>query len=122
MKGLSLTTPSFFVCDTHVNKNPTAEDVDNMTLLAVKEVRRFGITPRVALLSHSNFGSRSTESSRKMAKARELVLAVEPDLEIDGEMHADSALSDSIRYNANPDTSLRAPANLLITPNLDRSE
>ncbi|HLS16539.1 MAG TPA: NADP-dependent malic enzyme [Paenalcaligenes sp.] len=119
MNALILPTQSIFVCDTHVNENPTAEEVANMTLLAVKEVRRFGITPRVALLSHSNFGSRSTESSRKMAKARELVLAVEPDLEIDGEMHADSALSDSIRYNANPDTSLRAPANLLITPNLD---
>lgn len=119
MNALILPTESIFICDTHVNENPTAEEVANMTLLAVKEVRRFGITPRVALLSHSNFGSRSTESSRKMAKARELILEVEPDLEIDGEMHADAALSDRIRFKANPETSLRAPANLLITPNLD---
>lgn len=119
MNALILPTQSIFICDTHVNENPTAEEVANMTLLAVNEVRRFGITPRVALLSHSNFGSRSTESSRKMAQARELILEVEPDLEIDGEMHADSALSNRIRFKANPDTSLRAPANLLITPNLD---
>ncbi|HLR30200.1 MAG TPA: NADP-dependent malic enzyme [Paenalcaligenes sp.] len=119
MNALILPTQNIFVCDTHVNENPNAEEVANMTLLAVKEVRRFGLAPRVALLSHSNFGSRSTESSRKMAKARELILEVEPDLEIDGEMHADSALSDRIRYNANPDSTLRAPANLLITPNLD---
>ncbi|HLR83236.1 MAG TPA: NADP-dependent malic enzyme [Paenalcaligenes sp.] len=119
MNALILPTQSIFVCDTHVNENPNAEEVANMTLLAVKEVRRFGLTPRVALLSHSNFGSRSTESSRKMAEARKLILEVEPDLEIDGEMHADSALSDRIRYNANPDSTLKAPANLLITPNLD---
>ncbi len=119
MNALILPTQSIFICDTHVNENPTAEEVANMTLLAVNEVRRFGITPRVALLSHSNFGSRSTESSRKMAQARELILEVEPDLEIDGEMHADSALSNRIRFKANPDSSLRAPANLLITPNLD---
>jgi len=119
MNALILPTQSIFVCDTHVNENPTAEEVANMTLLAANEVRRFGIVPRVALLSHANFGSRSTESSRKMALARELVIAADPELEIDGEMHADSALSDKIRYNANPDSTLRAPANLLITPNLD---
>src|SRR5690625_1356666 len=119
MNALILPTQSIFVCDTHVNESPTAEEVANMTLLAANEVRRFGIVPRVALLSHANFGSRSTESSRKMALARELVIAADPELEIDGEMHADSALSDQIRYNANPDSTLRAPANLLITPNLD---
>src|SRR5690606_278501 len=84
-----------------------------------KEVRNFGVEPRVALLSHSNFGSRSTASSRKMAKARELLAELAPELEVDGEMHADSALSDQIRFKSFPDTTLRSSANLLITPNLD---
>lgn len=119
MNALILPTQSIFVCDTHVNENPTAEEIASMTLLAAEKVRRFGITPRVALLSHANFGSRDTESSRKMALARKLIIAADPELEIDGEMHADSALSNSIRFKANPDTTLRAPANLLITPNLD---
>src|SRR5690625_2245444 len=119
MNALILPTQSIFVCDTHVNENPTAEEIASMTLLAAEKVRRFGITPRVALLSHANFGSHDTESSRKMALARKLIIAADPELEIDGEMHADSALSNSIRFKANPDTTLRAPANLLITPNLD---
>lgn len=119
MNVLMLPTQNLFVCDTHVNENPSAEEIANITLMAAAEVRSFGLVPRVALLSHSNFGSRSTESSRKMAKARDLILEKDPDLEIDGEMHADSALSNRIRHAAQPDSSLKAPANLLITPNLD---
>ncbi|WP_269900218.1 NADP-dependent malic enzyme [Paenalcaligenes faecalis] len=119
MNALMLPTQNIFVCDTHVNENPTAEQIADITLMAAEKVRQFGLVPRVALLSHSNFGSRSTESSRKMAKARELVMAMAPDLEIDGEMHADSALSNRIRFKAQPDSTLKAPANLLITPNLD---
>ncbi|HLS41756.1 MAG TPA: NADP-dependent malic enzyme [Paenalcaligenes sp.] len=119
MNVLMLPSQTLFVCDTHVNEDPTAEQIANMAMLAAKEVRNFGVEPRVALLSHSNFGSRSTASSRKMAKARELLAELAPELEVDGEMHADSALSDQIRFKSFPDTTLRSSANLLITPNLD---
>lgn len=119
MNVLMLPSQNIFVCDTHVNENPTAEQIAEITLLAAEKVRQFGLVPRVALLSHSNFGSRSTESSRKMAKARELLAELAPDLELDGEMHADSALSNTIRLKSNPDSTLTAAANLLITPNLD---
>lgn len=80
---------------------------------------RFGVVPKIALLSHSNFGSRVTESSRKMAAARQLVQDRAPDLEVDGEMHADSALSEKIRVQAYPDSTLKGPANLLVMPTLD---
>ncbi|MCM2559690.1 NADP-dependent malic enzyme [Alcaligenes faecalis] len=119
MNVLMLPTQTLFVCDTHVNENPTAEQIADMTIQAAEEVRRFGVVPRVALLSHSNFGSRQTESSRKMAKARQILAERAPDLEVDGEMHADSALSEKIRLKAFPDSTLRGSANLLITPNLD---
>lgn len=119
MNALMLPTQNIFVCDTHVNENPSAEEIADITLMAAEKVRQFGLVPRVALLSHSNFGSRSTESSRKMALARQLIVERAPDLEIDGEMHADSALSNRIRFKAHPDSTLTAPANLLITPNLD---
>lgn len=119
MNALMLPSQNIFVCDTHVNENPTAEQIAEITIMAAEKVRQFGLVPRVALLSHSNFGSRSTESSRKMAKARELLMTMAPDLELDGEMHADSALSNTIRFKSNPDSTLKAPANLLITPNLD---
>ncbi len=119
MNVLMLPTQTLFVCDTHVNENPTAEQIADMTIHAADEVKRFGVVPRVALLSHSNFGSRQTESSRKMAKARQILAERAPDLEVDGEMHADSALSEKIRLKAFPDSTLRGSANLLITPNLD---
>ncbi|CAM5467574.1 NADP-dependent malic enzyme [Alcaligenes nematophilus] len=119
MNVLMLPTQTLFVCDTHVNENPTAEQIADMTIQAADEVKRFGVVPRVALLSHSNFGSRQTESSRKMAKARQILAERAPDLEVDGEMHADSALSEKIRLKAFPDSTLRGSANLLITPNLD---
>ncbi|AYN20209.1 NADP-dependent malic enzyme [Alcaligenes aquatilis] len=119
MNVLMLPTQTLFVCDTHVNENPNAEQIADMTIQAAEEVRRFGVVPRVALLSHSNFGSRQTESSRKMAKARQILAERAPDLEVDGEMHADSALSEKIRLKAFPDSTLRGSANLLITPNLD---
>ncbi len=119
MNALMLPTQNIFVCDTHVNENPSAQEIADITLMAAEKVRQFGLVPRVALLSHSNFGSRSTESSRKMAEALQIILKRAPDLEIDGEMHADSALSNRIRFKAHPDSTLTAPANLLITPNLD---
>lgn len=119
MNVLMLPDQTLFICDTHVNEDPTAEQVADMTIQAAQEVRRFGIVPKVALVSHSNFGSRPTESSRKMAHAREMVSARAPGLEVDGEMHADSALSESIRMASYPDSTLKGTANLLITPNLD---
>ncbi|HLS51587.1 MAG TPA: NADP-dependent malic enzyme [Burkholderiaceae bacterium] len=119
MNVLMLPDQTLFVCDTHVNENPTAEEIADMTIQAAAEVKRFGVVPKIALLSHSNFGDRVTESSAKMAKARQLLQERAPELEIDGEMHADAALSESIRFRAFPDSTLKGPANLLITPNLD---
>src|SRR5690606_8663836 len=116
---LTLPTPTLFICDPHVNENPSAEEIADMTIQAAEEVRRFGVVPKVALLSHSNFGSRPTASSRKMAEARRLIAEMAPDLEVDGEMHADAALSESIRLRSYPDSPLKGPANLLILPNLD---
>lgn len=119
MNVLMLPTQTLFVCDTHVNENPSAQEIADMTILAANEVLRFGIVPKIALLSHSNFGSRPTESSKKMAEAKRILEERAPHLEVDGEMHADSALSESIRLNAYPDSTLKGSANLLITPNLD---
>ena len=119
MNVLMLPDQTLFICDTHVNENPNAEQVADMTIQAAAEVRRFGIVPKVALLSHSNFGSRPTDSSRKMAHARKMITERAPTLEVDGEMHADSALSESIRMASYPDSTLKGTANLLITPNLD---
>ncbi len=119
MNALMLPTQTLFVCDTHVNEDPTAEEVADMTIQAAKEVHRFGILPHVALLSHSNFGSRKTASSLKMAKAREIVAMRAPELNMDGEMHADAALSETIRKTSFPDSTLKGLANVLITPNLD---
>jgi malate dehydrogenase (oxaloacetate-decarboxylating)(NADP+) len=116
---LMLPGQTLFVTDTHVNENPSAEEVANITIQAANEMQRFGVVPKIALLSHSNFGSRVTESSRKMAQARHLVEQRAPELEVDGEMHADAALSQKIRDKAYPDSKLRGLANLLVMPNLD---
>ncbi len=119
MNVLMLPDETLFICDTHVNENPSAEQIADITIQAAEEMIRFGIVPKIALLSHSNFGSRPTESSRKMAHAREIIAERAPLLEVDGEMHADSALSEKIRLNAFPDSTLKGRANLLIMPNLD---
>ncbi|NLZ11117.1 MAG: NADP-dependent malic enzyme, partial [Alcaligenaceae bacterium] len=119
MNVLMLPDQTLFICDTHVNENPSAEEIAEMTIQAADEILRFGVVPKVALLSHSNFGSRVTESSRKMALARELLNERAPQLEVEGEMHADAALSEKIRLRAYPDSRLKGPANLLIMPNLD---
>jgi malate dehydrogenase (oxaloacetate-decarboxylating)(NADP+) len=108
-----------FFCDTHVNHDPTAEQIAEMTLLAAEQVRRFGMIPHVALVSHSNFGSSEAPSARKMRAALELIQARAPDLEVDGEMRADSALASAIRDNEFPHSRLRHDANLLIMPNVD---
>jgi malate dehydrogenase (oxaloacetate-decarboxylating)(NADP+) len=116
---LMLPDQTLFIADTHVNEDPTAEEVADITIQAAGEMLRFGVVPKIALLSHSNFGSRRTASSDKMAKARELVSERAPNLEVDGEMHADAALSESIRMASYPDSTLKGPANLMIMPNLD---
>ena len=106
MNALVMPRGTYFFCDTQINTDPTIEELVEMTLLAADEVRRFGITPKVALLSHSNFGSTNSESAFKMSAALELIRARDPDLEIDGEMQADAALSEEIRKEIMPNTTL----------------
>jgi len=108
-----------FLTDTYVNENPTAEEIAEVTRLAADHIRRFGITPKAALLSHSNFGSRDNASSAKMRRATELLWETAPDLEVDGEMHGDSALSEALRARVMPKSKLTGEANLLVFPNLD---
>src|SRR6266851_2199731 len=109
----------YFLCDTYVVDDPAAEQVVEMTLRAADAVRHFGIEPKVALLSHSNFGSADTPSARKMRQALALLRQRAPALEVEGEMHADAALSEEIRKRIFPHALLKGPANLLIMPNLD---
>ena len=119
MNILLLPKHTLFICDTHVNLDPTAEEIAEMTLLAAEEVRYFGITPKVALLSHSNFGSHDNASARKMARARELLEQQAPELEVEGEIHGDAALSEEMRTLILPGSHLKGQANLLVMPNLD---
>ncbi len=119
MNALILPTRTVFLCDTYVSPDPDAEQVAEMTLLATEEMRRFGITPKVALLSASNFGSMKTPSARKMQAALALITERAPGLEIDGEMHGDAALSEEVRLRVFPRTKLRGEANLLVMPTLD---
>ncbi len=119
MTALILQAGVLFFCDTHVNVDPSAEDIAEMTCLAAETVHQFGIAPKVALLSHSNFGASNSPSARKMRAALALIRAQNPDLEIDGEMHADAALVEQIRVRALPDSTLHGTANLLIMPNID---
>ncbi|MBB3657001.1 malate dehydrogenase (oxaloacetate-decarboxylating)(NADP+) [Rhizobium sp. BK650] len=108
-----------FFTDTYVTFNPTAEEIAEATVLAAEEIKRFGITPRAALVSHSNFGSRESESATKMRNALQLVREAAPDLEVDGEMHGESAISEELRRRVMPHTTLNDEANLLVFPNLD---
>jgi malate dehydrogenase (oxaloacetate-decarboxylating)(NADP+) len=119
LNALLLPNRSLFVGDTYVNRDPSAEELAAITRLAANAVRRFGLVPKVALLSHSNFGSDDSDSARKMREVLRLVLAQDPGLEIDGEMHGDAALSEPIRSRVHPDSTLKGEANLLIMPNLD---
>ncbi len=119
MNVLLLPRHTLFICDTHVNNDPTAEEIAEITLLAADEIRRFGLTPKVALLSHSNFGSHEDESARKMSRARELLEGLAPELEVEGEMHGDAALSEDMRNEIFPRSRLKGAANLLVMPNLD---
>jgi malate dehydrogenase (oxaloacetate-decarboxylating)(NADP+) len=119
LAALILPSGAFFICDTHVTQEPTAEEIAEMTVLAAQEVRGFGITPKAALLSRSNFGTHSGPSAQKMRQAVSILRKIAPDLEVDGEMHADAALSENIRLAALPDSTLTGRANLMIMPNAD---
>jgi malate dehydrogenase (oxaloacetate-decarboxylating)(NADP+) len=105
--------------DTHVNENPTAEELAEITIMAAEELERFGITPRAALLSHSNFGTSNSESATKMRAALALVQQKAPNLEIDGEMHGDAALDSKLRAKIMPQSTLKGDANLVVMPNID---
>ncbi|MFU0506522.1 NADP-dependent malic enzyme [Pseudaminobacter sp. NGMCC 1.201702] len=109
---------SFFT-DTYVTVDPTAEEIAEMTVLAAEEIRRFGMEPKAALLSHSNFGSHDSPSATKMREAAAILKRIAPDLQSDGEMHGDSALSEQLRQRVYPHSGLKGEANLLVFPNLD---
>ncbi len=120
MNYLMLPGRSLFISDTHVNECPSAEEIAEIALTAAEQVKRFGIHPKIALLSHSNYGSGHSASARKMSAATALVTErVKGDIEVDGEMHGDSALSEEIRGVANPGSGMKGEANLLVMPNID---
>ncbi|MBK9160952.1 MAG: NADP-dependent malic enzyme [Nitrosomonadales bacterium] len=119
MNILLLPRHTLFICDTHVNLDPSAEQIAELTRLAAEEVRHFGLVPRVALLSHSNFGSHDDAPARKMAEARSLLSVQAPELEVEGEIHGDAALSEAMREHIFPEARLKGSANLLMMPNLD---
>ena len=119
MQMLILPQHQLFIGDTHCNLNPTAEQVADIALLAAAEVRRFGMTPRVALLSHSSFGSSSNPEAQKMREARAIIRKRSPDLAVEGEMRGDAALSQAVLHHEFPDADLEGPANVLVMPNLD---
>jgi malate dehydrogenase (oxaloacetate-decarboxylating)(NADP+) len=119
MQMLILPQHQLFICDTHCHLNPTAEQVADIALLAAAEVRRFGITPRVALLSHSSFGSSAVPEANKMREARAIIRQRAPDLAVEGEMRGDAALSPSVLHHEFPDSGFEGPANVLVMPNLD---
>jgi malate dehydrogenase (oxaloacetate-decarboxylating)(NADP+) len=119
LSALILPNGALFFCDTHLNLDPTAEQIMEMTLLAARQVRRFGLAPKAALLSHSSFGTSDHDSACKMRKAMKLLRAANPDFEVDGEMHADAALSEVLRGRYVSQSPLSGSANLLVMPNLD---
>jgi malate dehydrogenase (oxaloacetate-decarboxylating)(NADP+) len=119
MNVLMLAKRTVFICDTYVNDNPTPAQICEMTILAAEEMRRFGVTPKAALLSHSSFGTSDAPTASKMREALALIIARAPDLEVDGEMHGDAALSEEVRMTSMPNSRLKGDANLLIMPTLD---
>ena len=119
MNGLILPDRQVVLVDTHVNENPTAEQLAEITIMAAEEMRRFGLLPRIALLSHSNFGTSNSESAKKMRAALAIIQQKAPDLEIDGEMHGDTALDPALLKSLMPDSPLKRDANLLVLPNID---
>ncbi|MGZ8291366.1 MAG: NADP-dependent malic enzyme [Telluria sp.] len=119
MNFLILPERQLAMVDTHVNENPSAEQLAEITIMAAEEMSRFGLIPRAALLSHSNFGSANTESAKKMRATLALVQQKAPWLEVDGEMHGDAALDTKLRKQQMPESTLLGDANLLVLPNID---
>lgn len=119
MSSLILDNGTLFFCDTHVNVDPTAEQIAECAQLAAEAVRRFGLTPKAALLSHSSFGASNSPTARKMREALAILREQAPELEVDGEMHADAALSQHLRDRLVADSPLKGSANLLVMPTLD---
>ena len=119
MNGLILPGRQLMLVDTHINYDPSAEQLAEITVMAAEEMKRFGLVPKAALLSHSNFGSSQQPSALKMREALALVRARAPWLEVDGEMHGDTALDPSQRSQQIPDSTLSGEANLLVLPNID---
>ncbi|EIK9457526.1 NADP-dependent oxaloacetate-decarboxylating malate dehydrogenase [Salmonella enterica] len=119
MNALLLPSGNTFIADTYVNEDPTPEQLAEIAVMAAETVRRFGIEPKVALLSHSNFGSSNSLSASKMRETLERVRERAPDLMIDGEMHGDAALVESIRNDRMPDSPLKGAANILVMPNME---
>jgi malate dehydrogenase (oxaloacetate-decarboxylating)(NADP+) len=119
MNGLMLPGRQIFIVDTHVNYDPTAEQLAEITVMAAQEMRRFGLRPKAALLSHSNFGSSNEPSAVKMRQVLALLQQRAPWLEVDGEMHGDVALDGAARQTVMPNSTLVGDANLLVMPNID---
>ncbi|MEY6432544.1 NADP-dependent malic enzyme [Thioalkalicoccus limnaeus] len=119
MNAVVMHTGTLFIADTYVQEDPSAEDLAEIARLCAQQVRRFGIEPKVALLSHSNFGSHDTPSAAKMREALYLLRGLEPELEVEGEMHANLAFEEALRLARFPDSRLTGRANLLIMPNQD---
>ncbi len=119
MNGLVLNSGALFFCDTYVTPIPTLDEIVETTLMAADELKRFGIKPKIALVSHSNFGNAPTKSAVKMSDAVKILKKLDPELEVEGEMHADAAIDPEIRENLFPESRLKGRANLLIFPNLD---
>ena len=119
MNALVLPGRQVFLVDTHINVDPSAEQLAELTILAAKELRAMGIEPKVALLSHSNFGSSNAPSAQKMRDTLQILKEIAPEMKVDGEMHGDCALDEAIRKNIMPDSTLTGDANLLVLPNID---
>jgi malate dehydrogenase (oxaloacetate-decarboxylating)(NADP+) len=119
MNALILPGRQIFLVDTHVNVDPTPEQLAEITIMAAEEVRRFGIAPKIALLSHSNFGTSNAPTAQKMRDVLAILKERAPELEVDGEMHGDVALDSNLRKDIIPESTLEGDANLLILPNID---
>ncbi len=119
MTGLFLPNRQVFLTDTHINCDPTADELADITIMAADEMRCMGIIPKVALLSHSNFGTSNSPSALKMRETLAILRERAPDLEVDGEMHGDSALDPAYRYSVMPNSTLKGEANLLVMPNIE---
>jgi len=119
MNGLMLPGRQVFLVDTHVNADPSAEELCEITVMAAEEMLRFGVAPKAALLSHSNFGTSELPSAQKMRRTLALLREQAPWLEVDGEMHGDVALDGAARMAMMPRTTLQGDANLLVLPNID---